>query len=200
MDKEFYLSKLRDKNTPTLDFRQASNELSKLTALESLNFVETESIEVVTPHKKTVGVTIKNPPLLVIILRSGMALLPSFLEIYPEASVAVIGIYRESITAKPHLYYQNIPKIDRKAPVFILDPMLATGQSAKVVIELFKNLNIEENMIHIFSFFGAKPGVESILNIHSQVKLHIHQIDPELNKKFEIVPGLGDFGDRYFKS
>lgn len=198
MDKEFYLSRLRDKNTTIEEFRKASLELSKLTALESLNDVQSSAVIIDTPHEKTQGVKIKSSPILVIILRSGMAMLPSFLEVYPESKVAVIGIFREADTAKPHLYYQNIPTIAKDSDIFILDPMLATGQSLDLTISLLKKQNVNENFIHVFSFLGADTGIKLISNNHPKVHLHIHQVDKILNKKFEIVPGLGDFGDRFF--
>lgn len=175
---------LRDKKTSTGEFRKAADEVAEILAKEISRRL----------REKRKGVNV----MLVPVLRAGLALLPSFIEKFPEARVGFIGIKRDEKTFKPKEYYRNIPNISKSDTVIVLDPMLATGGSAVVVIgELIKAGAREENII----FVGVISAPEGLANLQKHFPLidtviAVH--DEKLDKHGYIVPGLGDFGDRYF--
>ena len=179
--KDHYLRQLRNKQLPIEEFRKNAYLLSKELAGDSLKKI---------PNHEN--------PLLVIILRSGFAILPAFMELYPQAKIAVIGIFRDEKTAKPNLYYENFPLIQNNQPIFLLDPMIATGQSANLAIELLIKQGACEEQITLFSFIGAKDGLKFLKEHHPKIDIQVAGVDPELDHHFMIIPGLGDFGDRYF--
>jgi uracil phosphoribosyltransferase len=133
---------------------------------------------------------------LVPILRAGMALLPAFLALFPEAPIGFFGIKRDEKTALPHLYYEKLPSIAETDTVFLLDPMIATGGTACLALKLLKQKGAKE--IFLFAVIGATIGMKKVEHEHPEVKMLVAAEDPELNAQKMIVPGLGDFGDRYF--
>lgn len=171
---------LRNRKSSTKDFRKSANEVAFALATE------------VAKHVPKKGIV------LVPILRAGLALLPSFIEKFPEARVGFIGLKRNEKTFKPKAYYQNIPKISKSDTVIVLDPMLATGGSAVAgITALIKAGAREENII----FIGVISAPEGIANLQKKfplVQILCAEYDKKLDKKGYIVPGLGDFGDRYF--
>lgn len=180
------LTILRDKKTRTGEFRKASNEIAGIMAKEVSRRL----------REKRKGGDI----MLVPVLRAGLALLPSFIEKFLEARVGFIGLKRDEKTFKTKKYYQNIPKVLKDDIIVVLDPMLATGGSAVVAIgELVKAGAREENII----FVGVISAPEGLANLqkhfpHIDTVIAVH--DKKLDKHGYIVPGLGDFGDRYFGS
>lgn len=171
---------LRNRKSSTKDFRKATHEVAKVLAKEVANYV---------PKKRIV---------LIPILRAGLALLPTFLEKFPSASVGFIGLKRNEKTLKPKAYYQNIPKISKSDTVIVLDPMLATGGSAVAGIStLIKAGAREENIIFV-GVISAPEGIIKLQKNFPLVQILCAEYDKKLDKKGYIVPGLGDFGDRYF--
>lgn len=171
---------LRNKKTKTEEFRQSAHDVARTLAKE------------VARH------TANNNIILVPILRAGLALLPSFIEKFPKASVGFIGLKRDEKTLKPKAYYQNIPKISKSDIVIVLDPMLATGGSAVAGIRtLVKAGACEENIIFV-GVISAPDGITNVQNHFPLVRILCAEYDKKLDKKGYIVPGLGDFGDRYF--
>lgn len=193
-----FISKLRDINTKIEEFRSTANLLAESLAYNSLACLKEKNLSISTPIADCNGTTIEENPLLVIILRSGMAMLPAFQKVYPKSKVAILGIYRDEKTFIPHLYYKKIPSFSITTPIFILDPMIATGNSLNKAIEILIKEGANPQLIHCFSFIGAKEGINKIKQTHPQIDLQIQQIDPTLNHQNFILPGLGDFGDRYF--
>lgn len=194
--KETLLTLLRDQSTPLHPFRAAADQLAQILAFESAQWLAKKECKVQTPLGTAHGHTIGEIPLLVPILRAGLVLLPAFLQVYLRAPVGLLGIRRDEATAHPKLYYQNLPSISGENPVFILEPMIATGGSAKLAIELLQKMGAKQ--IRIISVLGSQEGVDRLKKEHPEVILQIAQIDPKLNAERMIVPGLGDFGDRYF--
>ncbi len=198
--KNSLLSTLRNKETSCELFRQTAHQLGSIMASESDSFLSKKKSSIETPLAKTEVENIETSPTLVPILRSGTALLPSFLFFYPKAPIGFIGIRREEKTAKPLLYYTNLPIIHKESLIFLLDPMLATGQSASLAIDLLKEQGALEKNIVLFSILAANIGFQFIQQKHPSIRTSIVHIDPDLNSDKWIVPGLGDFGDRYFKT
>lgn len=196
--KESLLTILRDKNTGIVNFRNSAEKLALVLAAEASQFLEKERISIKTPIEKTEGVRFKNNIVLVPILRAALSLLPSFLKFYEDAKVGFLGLRRDEKTAIAQIYYNNLPKISNSDDVIILDPMIATGGSGSKAIEILKNVGVSENKILFVAVICASEGVEKIQKQYPDVKIiYVHK-DKELNKDKFIVPGLGDFGDRYF--
>ena len=198
MIKDALLTVLRDRFSTLDQFRKAADQLSRLVAAESGSFLMGESRSVETPLGPTMGTRVKMSPILVPILRAGLVLLPPFLDLYLDAPVGLIGIRRDERTASPQFYYANLPKIGKDTPIFLLDPMLATGQSAAMAIKLVIEKGALESQIVLFSILAAPEGVSLIQSHYPNVRMSIVKIDQRLNASKWIMPGLGDFGDRYF--
>jgi uracil phosphoribosyltransferase len=196
--RESLLTVLRDEKTPIEGFRGAAHELAALLAAEASSLVSEDPKMVKTPLGQAKGASITRRVVLVPILRAGLVLLPAFLKFFPQAPISLIGIRREEGTAKPHLYFENITPLNPTDFVFILDPMIATGSSALLAIDdLIKKGATQMALIGII---GSKEGLEKIKNKHPDLTVIVAAQDPELNSRKYIVPGLGDFGDRYFGS
>jgi uracil phosphoribosyltransferase len=196
--KELFLTVLRDRNTSLEQYRQAANQLAQVLAAESGQFLPRTERVVKTPKGSAKGSYLSKEPALVPILRSGLILLPSFLHLYPKAPIGLIGIRRDHQTAKPHLYYDKIPELDGDIPVFLLDPMIATGGTAVLAVTLLKEAGIKETQIILISIIAAPEGLAYLKQSCPSVRTHIVHIDQALDAEKWIVPGLGDFGDRYF--
>ena len=133
-----------------------------------------------------------------VILRSGITMLQPFLEYFPQATVGVIGMRRDEQTAEPHLYYENIPPLQQDQLVLLLDPMLATGGTTVATLKILTERGIKEENVVFVGIVSAPEGVQNLKVNFPQVKTLIAAEDERLNSDFFIVPGLGDFGDRYF--
>ena len=132
------------------------------------------------------------------VIRSGLSLLPTFLKYYQNAKVGFVGLARDEETAQAHWYYKKLPALSGKEYIIILEPMLATGGTALLVLEELKNSGADMNKIIFVSVVCAPEGIEKINAEFPSVKIITVGVDSHLNDKKFIVPGLGDFGDRYF--
>ncbi|MBI3671714.1 uracil phosphoribosyltransferase [Candidatus Azambacteria bacterium] len=197
--REVLISILRDKNTTTFEFRRAASQLAGILCVETLDLFPKEGVSIQTPIGKTEGVEMPIDILLVPILRSGMALLSAFLEILQSAPVGIIGLKRDEKTAKAKLYYKNLPK-DLPKYAIILDPMLATGGSAAFAVDILKKEGYKPENIFFTGVVAAQEGFDKLAKKIPEENITLGVIDPKLNDKKYIVPGLGDFGDRYFNT
>ena len=175
--KEDLLLILRNKQTPMSSFRKAATTLTKLLANK-----------IIAPKDVV----------LVPVLRSGLAMLPPFLETFPEASVGFLGMVRDEKTLLAHMYYQKLPFCEKGKTILLLDPMLATGGSAKLAIHHLIDAGASEEKIQLISIIGAKQGVQAVKQAYPRLTLHLAAFDETLDAHGFIVPGLGDFGDRFF--
>ena len=124
-------------------------------------------------------------------------LLPAFIKLFPDAPIGFFGIRRDEKTAEPHLYYENIPELTPNDHLFLLDPMIATGGSSLLALEkLWPRLS--PNQITLVGIISATPGILKIKKRFPVLRIIVAAEDPELNASSYIVPGLGDFGDRFF--
>jgi uracil phosphoribosyltransferase len=195
--KEILLTKLRDKDASCQEFRAAALELSELLAAEAALEVPTKRARVETPLSSAAGSVVSGRVVLVSILRAGLSLLPAFMKLFPSAPIGVFGIRRDEKTKEPHLYYENIPQLQPTDHLFLLDPMIATGGSAVAALEHLC-LHLTPSQITLVGIISATPGVQNLKKHFPVVRLIVAAEDPELNKDAFIVPGLGDFGDRFF--
>ena len=177
------LSLIRDRKTPGSLFRALIEEVGLILAIESTRTLPTESVVVETPLERTSTLRLKAlDPVLVPVLRAGLGLLPSFLQLLPTAKVGHLGLYRDHDSLVPVPYYRNFPPLLEARPVFVLDPMLATGGSASEAVRQLK----------------APEGLDRLQGDHPDLTIVVGAVDRQLNEKGYILPGLGDAGDRLF--
>ncbi len=199
--KDALLTILRDRKTSLTKFRSASDKLASILAAEvAQETISSPSFSIETPLAKTQGYQIKHQVMLIPILRSGISLLHPFLLIFEDAKIAFLGIKRDEKTALPALYYENIPNFSSEDLLIILDPMIATGGSAILAIQQLLENGASLNQIYLVGVIGSTEGIQRIQKEFPSLKMKIVAEDPELNVQKFIVPGLGDFGDRYFGS
>jgi uracil phosphoribosyltransferase len=190
------LSILRAKQTPSDVFRRNLQDISVLLYLEASRTWETHAIQVETPLAAGPGAVLTRPVVLVPILRAGLGMLDGILRIAPDASIGHIGLYRDAETLRPVSYYDRLPVNVAMAEVLLLDPMLATGNSACEAASILKAQGAER--IQFLCIVACPPGLEQFQREHPDVPIVTAAIDSQLNDHGYIVPGLGDAGDRYF--
>ena len=198
MMKEVLLTIIRNKKTDRQNFRLATNQIAYILANEAAQLLPTNLIKIRTEWTQTDGVIFQKNPILIVIWRAGLALLPAFLNYFSQASVGFIGLKREEITAQAKLYYLNLPNIAQDQKIIILDPTLATGGSAQKTLKILEEKGLKQENIIFVSILCSNQGLSKIKQEFPRVTFISCAIDPELNAQKFIVPGFGDFGDRYF--
>lgn len=196
---ELSMNVLRNKNSTMAEFRAASEHLACALAHQVSQFVQLTKTTVTTPLGESATThVLANNIVLIPILRSGLALLPTFLHFFPSAKVGFFGMKRDEQTAKAHLYYQKLPPIEADDQIIILDPMLATGGSTADALTILTKQGIAQERIIFAGIICAPEGLNKIRTEFPKVRLILAVQDNSLNAQKYIVPGLGDFGDRYF--
>ncbi|MBN3490846.1 uracil phosphoribosyltransferase [Acholeplasma equirhinis] len=193
---EHKMSIIRDKNTSTKNFRENVSEVSALLVYELTKDLETVEKVIETPLTKMVARELKNPVVLVPILRAGLGMVEGIQNLIPSAKVGHIGLYRDEETLKPVTYYAKFPNDILTGCVIVLDPMLATGGSASYAIQTLKDKGAKD--IRYVGLVGCPEGVARLQKDHPDVPIYLAALDEGLNEKSYIVPGLGDCGDRLF--
>lgn len=193
---EHSLTILRNKKTSTDAFRRHAGIVSKILLIEATKHLRLGDIEIETPLKKFTGKMLVDNIVVVPILRSGLTMLMELQDFLPSVTVGFIGLERDERTAQAKGYYQKLPKIFSSHAILLIDPMLATGGSCIESIELLKTKGAKH--ITIVCIIAAEPGIRRILRKYPDSTIITAAIDAKLNAKKFIVPGLGDFGDRYF--
>jgi len=191
------LTLLRDKATPTKDFRDLVGEIAMLMAYEVTKELPTEPARIETPLETMTGERVAGKKLaLVPVLRAGLGMVDGILRLIPSARVGHIGLYRDHVTLKPVPYYFKAPAAAEQRDFFVLDPMLATGGSAVDACTTLKNAGVRS--LRFLCIVAAPAGVEAMLAAHPDVPIYTAALDRELNDHGYILPGLGDAGDRIF--
>lgn len=190
------LTALRDKHCSTAEFRHHAGIVSKILTIEATKNLHVVEKTVHTPLAAFHGKKLKNDVVVVPVLRSGLAMLMELQDFLPAAVVGFIGLARDEKTAQAHEYYQNLPKIFASHTVLLIDPMLATGGSFVESLAMLKAKGAKN--ITIICIVSAPEGIEKIAKTYPDVHIYTAAIDSKLNERKFIVPGLGDFGDRYF--
>lgn len=196
--KQTLLTILRNKKTTIEQFRFASERLGFVLANEVSQHLEKKEISIETPMAAAKGYEFKNDIVLVPILRSGIALLHPFLSFFPKATVGFVGLQRDEKTAIAELYYYKVPSMKKETDVVLLDPMIATGGSAIDALKILKKNGAQEEKIIFAAVIAATEGLERVKKEFPNITIIVPHIDSKLNVKKFIVPGLGDFGDRFF--
>lgn len=190
------LTILRDKRTPTAEFRSAMKRIATILAYHALRELPLKAFEIETPIEKTTGYDIDQEIVVVPILRAGLALTDALIDFIPNAKVGHLGMYRDEETHEPVDYYTNIPGEVKEAMVLVVDPMLATGGSADDALFFLKKEGAQH--LRFISLISAPEGLQHLQRKHPDVHIITSGIDEKLNDDAFIVPGLGDAGDRYF--
>ncbi|MFD6453216.1 MULTISPECIES: uracil phosphoribosyltransferase [unclassified Nocardia] len=190
------LSTMRDARTDNATFRNALADLTGILMYEALRDAPVVREPIDTPVAVTEGVRLAAPPLLVPVLRAGLGMVYAAAELVPEARVGFVGIARDEQTHEPVPYLESLPADLTGLPVFVLDPMLATGGSMRHTIELLAARGATD--ITAICVVSAPEGVAALAASGLPVRLITAAIDEKLNENAYIVPGLGDAGDRQF--
>jgi len=187
---------LRDKCTQQAEYRDACNRISYMLAIEATKTLPTEKTNISTPLEDCEAEVICYPIVVIPILRAGLGMLPSFLEMFPNASVGYIGLERDEDTAIATEYYCKLPILNG-SKIFIIDPMLATGGSACKALEVLQN-KVPSRDCTLLSILSAPEGISRVQKEFPPVHIVTAAIDRQLDINQYIRPGLGDFGDRLF--
>ena len=191
------ISRLRDKNTGTNEFRALVEEIAMLMGYEALNDLSTEDVQVKTPLETCMTEVIAGRKLAIVpILRAGLGMVDGILNLVPASKVGHIGLYRDEKTHTPVEYYCKLPKPIEERIIVVTDPMLATGGSAIDAISQIKKHGGRK--IKFMCIIAAPEGLKALEKAHPDVQIYVGHLDRELNEDAYICPGLGDAGDRIF--
>ena len=191
-----HLRFVREATTPTSQFRMAMNRLAMLLGVYATEDLPTEETTVMTPLADASVQLVTARIGLVPILRAGLGLVDPLLQLMPEAEVWHLGLYRNEETATPVSYYDKLPASRPVDVALVLDPMLATGGSIRLAIQRLQAWGVSD--IRVLSVIASRPGLDRVQIEFPNVRFFVGAIDPELNDRQYIVPGLGDAGDRIF--
>jgi uracil phosphoribosyltransferase len=191
------ISRLRDKNTGTNEFRALVEEIAMLMGYEALNDLPMEDVQVETPLETCMTEVIAGRKLAIVpILRAGLGMVDGILNLVPASKVGHIGLYRDEKTHTPVEYYCKLPKPIEERIIVVTDPMLATGGSAIDAISQIKKHGGRK--IKFMCIIAAPEGLKALEKAHPDVQIYVGHLDRELNEDAYICPGLGDAGDRIF--
>lgn len=191
-----HLSVLRDRATPSSDFRRRLSDISMLLLYEALRDLRVREDQIDTPLETTGGMRLADEIVVVAILRAGLGMTDGALRLIPEARVGHLGLYRDEESLRPVGYYESIPAHAEDAEVVVVDPMLATGGSAVNALERVKR--DVAGRIRFVCLVAAPEGLAAVRAAHPEVPVFCAAIDRELDERGYIRPGLGDAGDRIF--
>ncbi|WP_251179189.1 uracil phosphoribosyltransferase [Adlercreutzia agrestimuris] len=191
------LSKLRNKNTSSKDFRELVKELAMFEGYEATRNLALEDVQVETPICETTCKQVAGKKMVIVpILRAGLGMVEGIQELMPSTFVGHLGMYRDPVTHEPHEYYAKLPDSIDQREVMVVDPMLATGGSAVAAIQYLRKQGVKT--IKLVVLVAAPEGIEAVLKADPEVEIYTCAIDEGLNDHAYIIPGLGDAGDRIF--
>jgi len=190
------LTTMRDARTDNAAFRAALRDLTLLLVVEATRGFAVADFPIHTPVARTVGHRLAAPPILVPVLRAGLGMVDAAQSLIPEAQVGFVGMARDEATHQPTPYMESLPESLVGRPVFVLDPMLATGGSMVHTVRLLTARGADD--VTAVCVLAAPEGVQALGDSGLPVRLVTGAIDDRLNDSAYIVPGLGDAGDRQF--
>jgi uracil phosphoribosyltransferase len=190
------LSTMRDARTDNAVFRAALRDLTLMLIYEATRDAPVVTAPLFTPVARTSGYRLADPPLLVPVLRAGLGMVDAAQALMPEAQMGFVGLARDEQTHRPTPYMESLPETLEGRPVFVLDPMLATGGSMVHTIRLLTGRGATD--VTAICALAAPEGIEALRASGLPVRVVTASIDERLNDSAFIVPGLGDAGDRQF--
>jgi uracil phosphoribosyltransferase len=192
------LAALRSAQTGPAEFRQLVRNLAWLLAQEATADLPTGPVEVATPLGTADGRVLADTVGIVPILRAGLGMADGLLDLFPDAEVWHVGLYRDEQTLRPMEYYKKLPARPRITLALVVDPMLATGGSAVHACHILKASGVPR--LKLINLIAAPEGIARMAEAMPDVPIHLAAIDARLNEVGFIVPGLGDAGDRQFRT
>lgn len=190
------LAHLRSKDTDVQKFRFHSDHLCRLLFAEAIRGLEFKEVEIETPLQTITSKKLADEIVVVTILRAGVAMLFGAMQLLPKSKIGFVGMVRDEKTAIASEYYWKIPQLHENSVVIVTDPMLATGGS---LLHLLRRVHTEPHKeLRVVCVIAAPEGIKAIHKEFPSVKIFTAAVDDHLNEKKYIVPGLGDYGDRYF--
>lgn len=190
------LTTMRDARTDNAAFRAALRDLTLMLIYEATRDAPEVTAPLHTPVARTTGYRLADPPLLVPVLRAGLGMVDAAQTLMPEAQMGFVGLARDEHTHQPVPYMESLPESLAGRPVFVLDPMLATGGSMAHTIRLLTERGAAD--VTAICVLAAPEGVAHLADSGLPVRVVTASIDERLNDSAFIVPGLGDAGDRQF--
>ena len=190
------LTRLRDKRTQPQEFRRLLGEIAPLLLHEATRNFAVRAVSVQTPLATAPGFQLEREVVLVPVLRAGVGMLDSLLQLIPNARVGFIGLKREETTLRAQFYHQSLPKSLGRFEVILIDPMLATGGSAVAALDLLTASGAKH--LRFVNLVAAPAGIRRVRQHYPKLPIFTAAIDRRLNDKGYILPGLGDAGDRLF--
>jgi uracil phosphoribosyltransferase len=190
------LTRLRDHRTGPQEFRRVLSEVAALMLYEATRSFVVRPLEVKTPLARARGFQLQREVVLVPVLRAGLGMLDSILQLIPNARVGFIGLKREETTLEAMFYHKSLPPDLSRFEVILIDPMLATGGSAVAAMNLLTDLDVRH--VRLVNLVAAPEGIRHVRRHHPDLPIFTAAVDRKLNEKGYILPGLGDAGDRLF--
>ena len=191
------LAVLRNKETSVKEFRELISEISGLMCYEATRNLPTQEVLVETPICTAKCRMLSGKKLAIVpVLRAGLGMVDSMVDLIPSAKIGHIGLYRDPATHEPVEYYCKLPEDIENRVTFVVDPMLATGGSAVAAIDFLKKHGCKN--IIMMNIIGCPEGIKTVQDAHPDVEMYLAACDEKLNDHAYIVPGLGDAGDRIF--
>jgi len=190
------LTRLRDQRTRPQEFRRVLGEVASLMLYEATRSFALQPAPVQTPLAPARGFRLKREVVLVPVLRAGLGMLDSILQLIPNARVGFIGLKREETTLRAMFYHKSLPPDLSNFEVILIDPMLATGGSAVAAMDLLAELGARR--VRLVNLVAAPEGIRRVQMHYPKLPIFTAAIDKKLNEKGYILPGLGDAGDRLF--
>ena len=190
------LSRLRDKRTQSQEFRRLLGEIASLMLYEATRNFAVRPVSVQTPLAPARGSRLEREVVLVPVLRAGLGMLDSILQLIPHARVGFIGLKREETTLRAQFYHKSLPENLGRFEVILIDPMLATGGSAVAALDLLTGQGARH--VRLVNLVAAPEGIRRVRKSYPKLPIFTAAIDRRLNDRGYILPGLGDAGDRLF--
>ena len=190
------LTRLRDQRTGPQEFRRVLGEVAALMLYEATRSFRVRPVTVQTPLAAARGYQLEREVVLVPVLRAGLGMLDSILQLIPHARVGFIGLKREETTLKAMFYHKSLPPDLSRFEVILIDPMLATGGSAVAAMDLLTELDVKR--VRLVNLVAAPEGIRRVRQHYPNLPIITAAVDRKLNDRGYILPGLGDAGDRLF--
>jgi uracil phosphoribosyltransferase len=190
------LTRLRDVRTQPQEFRRVLSEVAALMLYEATRSFTVGGASVRTPLARARGFRLRRDVVLVPVLRAGLGMLDSILQLIPNARVGFIGLKREETTLRANSYHKSLPQNLGRFEVILIDPMLATGGSAVAAMDLLRERGARR--VRLVNLVAAPEGIRHVRRHYPDLPIFTAAVDRRLNERGYIVPGLGDAGDRLF--
>ncbi|KAI9488608.1 uracil phosphoribosyltransferase-domain-containing protein [Zychaea mexicana] len=195
------LAQLREAKQNSKAVRELMRELSLLVGYEATADISVSTDNAYSsPYEQFQGAELSQRVALVPILRSGLGLVDGFLTLFPEAPVLHLGLYREKVSLQPVEYYNKLPQTPNADVCYVLDPVIATGNTAVATVNILKEWGVAGENIKFVGVLGSKAGIVQLQEEHPEIHVYVAAVDDTLDDHGYIRPGLGDSGDRLWNT